>query len=225
MTNQFIQILSTVAIPLLFAITVHEAAHGFVASKLGDKTALILGRVTLNPIKHIDLIGTIFLPLMMLYLGGFVFGWAKPVPINWQNLQHPKRDSALVAIAGPVSNLMMALIWALICKIIIFFVNSNLSNSLEIISITTVLYNASKFGIMINCALIILNMIPIPPLDGSRIVSSLLPTKANIYYNSIEPYGIWILLGLFVAGLLQRVLLPMIELLNLLILNLFGVPL
>lgn len=217
--------LSTVAIPLLFAITVHEAAHGFVASKLGDNTALSMGRVTLNPLKHIDPIGTILLPLMMLYLGGFIFGWAKPVPVNWSNLRHPKRDAALVALAGPMSNFIMALLWALIAKSIIIAISYKLFVTPIAINTTMIIYKTSQFGIMINCALMLLNMIPIPPLDGSRLVSSVLPTKASIYYNSIEPYGIWILLGLFVAGLLQRVLLPMIQSLTELISHWVGLPL
>lgn len=209
--NQFIQIFSIVAIPLLFAITVHEAAHGFVASKLGDNTALMMGRVTLNPLKHIDPIGTILLPMLMIYLGGFVFGWAKPVPVNWQNLNHPKRDAALVAIAGPLSNLVMIFVWALIAKLIIMASDNTLQNTIVLTDIRTIVYASAKFGIMINCALMILNLIPIPPLDGSRVVSSFLPSKLSGYYNSIERYGIWIVLALFVSGFLQWILLPAVQ--------------
>lgn len=221
--NQFLQIISIAAVPMLFAITLHEAAHGYIASKLGDKTALMMGRVTLNPIKHIDPIGTILLPMVMFYLGGIIFGWAKPVPVNWQNLNNPKRDAALVAAAGPFSNLIMALIWALIAKLTVISNGDIFPSELLFTNIPAILYAMAKFGIMINSALMLLNLIPIPPLDGSRVVSSVLPAKISVYYNSIEPYGIWVLLGLLVVGVLQKILLPAIQYLTGFITLLFGI--
>jgi Zn-dependent protease len=180
--------ISVAIIPVLFAITVHEAAHGFVAFKLGDPTAKMLGRLTLNPLKHIDPIGTILVPLVMFYLGGFIFGWAKPVPINQRYFKHKRRDIALTAIAGPLSNFLMAAFWALILH---FFANRNLPVTLM-----------CEIGILINCVLFILNLIPIPPLDGSRVVSSLLPFRISYYYDRLAPYGFFILLGFYFLGLL-----------------------
>lgn len=201
-----IHIISVIILPLLFAITLHEAAHGWVASKLGDKTALMMGRVTLNPIKHIDWFGTVILPLVMLVVTKFTFafGWAKPVPVTWQNLRHPRRDMALVGIAGPAANLLMALLWAAIAKIALVWGTGATSNA----AIETVRFfvYAGIFGIQINIILMILNLIPIPPLDGSRIVSSILPPRLSYHYDKIEPYGIWILLGLLVLGILGKVI-------------------
>lgn len=190
-----IQTICIAAIPLIFAITLHEAAHGWVASKLGDQTASIMGRVSLNPLKHIDPIGTVFLPLIMLTLGGFIFGWAKPVPVAWQNLRNPKRDMALVAIAGPGANLAMAFLWALVAKLS-HFIFINPSNHEFIRATAAFIHFSSHFGIMINCALLVINLIPIPPLDGSRVVSSFLSPQAAKKYERVEPYGIWIFLGL-----------------------------
>lgn len=191
--------IALVALPLIFAVTLHEAAHGWIANKLGDRTAFMMGRVTLNPIKHIDIYGTIVIPILMLLLSNFkfLFGWAKPVPVTWSNLRHPRRDMALVALAGPFANFIMALIWAGIAKIALFPQTA-----------VPALVNALKFfaaagivGIQINCILLILNLVPIPPLDGSRVVSAILPPRLAYKYDLIEPYGIWILLGLiFVFG-------------------------
>lgn len=209
-------------IPLIFAITLHEAAHGWVASKLGDKTALMLGRVTLNPVKHIDLLGTIILPILMLFIGGFVFGWAKPVPVSWQNLRHPRRDMALVAVAGPLMNLLMALLWAIVAKISYLVLHDGITYE-WLRTTMNFLQLAAIFGIGINCILLILNLLPIPPLDGSRIISSLLPPGAAHAYERIEPYGIWILLGLFALGVLSKLLLPLVFVLMTLIKSLFGI--
>lgn len=203
-----IQALSIAILPLIFAITLHEAAHGWVANKCGDKTAFMLGRVSLNPIKHIDLLGTIILPIIMLWLGGFIFGWAKPVPVSWQNLHRPRRDMALVALAGPFTNLLMALAWGLIAKLSIMF-QTDLNPTVKTIS--TFFLLSAKFGIMINCVLLVLNLLPIPPLDGSRVVSSLLPTPIANAYSRIEPYGIWILLALLLFGLLGTLLWPPVK--------------
>ncbi len=188
-------------IPVIFAITVHEVAHGWVASKLGDNTAKMLGRLTLNPFKHIDLFGTILLPGLLLLLGGFVFGWAKPVPVNWQNLRHPRRDMAFVAAAGPMANLAMAIIWCLLGR-----VGLSLGGDMG-----GILLAMSKAGIMINAVLLLLNLIPLPPLDGSRVVSSLLSPTVAAQYNRIEPYGFWVILLLLVTGVLSTILMPPLQ--------------
>lgn len=187
-----IHLLAVLILPLLFAITLHEAAHGWVANKLGDKTALMMGRVTLNPFKHIDLFGTIIFPILMLLFSNFLFGWAKPVPVTWQNLRKPRRDMALVAIAGPGANLVMAVIWLVIGKIALVWGHGAISSAAQ--TTTSFFVLAGFYGVYINIILMILNLIPIPPLDGSRIVSSLLPPRLAYKYEKIEPYGIWILL-------------------------------
>ena len=220
--NTAMQLIAIAAIPLIFAITLHEAAHGWVASKFGDKTALMLGRVTLNPAKHIDPIGTIVFPIITLLLSGFIFGWAKPVPINYHNLNNPKRDMLFVALAGPVSNLLMAIFWAIIAKLTLMVFISDVHPVLK--TTATFIHLSAQFGILINCLLLVLNLIPIPPLDGSRVVSSLLPANAAYYYEKIEPYGIWIILGLLVFGILGHVLWPPIRHLVTLISTLFGIP-
>ncbi len=184
--------ISIVILPLIFAITLHEAAHGYVAKRFGDQTAYMLGRVTLNPIKHIDLFGTIILPIGMLIFTGFMFGWAKPVPVNWSQLRNPRRDMAIVALAGPFANLIMAFMWAGIAKIAIM---SHPTSSI-MQSVAQYFQYAGSYGILINCLLLALNLIPIPPLDGSRVVSAILPPRLARKYDLIEPYGIWILLGL-----------------------------
>src|SRR3990167_8705192 len=196
--SSLIQLICIAAIPLIFAITLHEAAHGWIASKLGDQTASIQGRVSLNPARHIDLFGTIILPLTMLILGGFIFGWAKPVPIAWQNLRNPRRDMALVAIAGPGANLLMAILWGVIAKIShIIFLHPGIEHTMH--PIGAFIHYAALFGIMINCVLLVINLIPLPPLDGSRIVTALLPPALARKYNRLEMYGIWIFLGLLIV--------------------------
>ena len=191
-------------LPVLFAVTVHEVAHGWVASRLGDKTALMLGRLSLNPIKHIDMVGTIIVPFLSLMLGGFVFGWAKPVPVDYRNLHHPRRDAALVAIAGPVSNLLMAIFWAFIAKLGVIMLDPQSTT----FSPALFLEYAGRAGISINLVLMILNLLPIPPLDGSRVVSSLLsPRLANVY-DAIEPYGFFILALLIFTKVLSSILGP-----------------
>lgn len=195
--NSLIQLVCIAAIPLIFAVTLHEAAHGWIASQLGDQTASIQGRVSLNPLRHIDLFGTVILPLMMLALGGFIFGWAKPVPIAWQHLRNPRRDMALVALAGPGANLIMAILWGIIAKIShLIFINSHLHEIMH--STALFIHLTSRFGIMINCVLMIINLIPIPPLDGSRVVSSILSPHLARKYERIESYGIWIFLALII---------------------------
>lgn len=189
------------ALPVLFAITVHEVAHGWIALRLGDKTAMMLGRLTLNPLKHIDPIGTVLLPLVMLMLGGFIFGWAKPVPVTWENLKHPKRDMALVAAAGPLANLLMALLWALIMKLGYILVPGTGS-------VGQLLIYMGGAGIFINIVLMVLNLLPLPPLDGSRVVSSFLPGPVAWKFNRIENYGFLILIVLLATGLLGQIIGP-----------------
>lgn len=214
-----IQKIAIMAVPLIFAITLHEAAHGWVAMKFGDTTALMMGRVTLNPAKHIDPIGTILLPLIMLFFSNFIFGYAKPVPVNWQHLKNPRRDMALVALAGPGANLLMALLWAAIARLTYTPIDPNSG-----ITALLFLHLVAIFGIHINILLMILNLIPIPPLDGSRVVSSLLPPKAAIAYERIEPYGIWILLLLLIVGALTVILLPPAHFVIGSIKSIFGIP-
>jgi Zn-dependent protease len=218
--DQAVQSVAVAILPLIFAITLHEAAHGWVASKCGDKTALMMGRVTLNPVKHIDLLGTIIIPMALLFIGGFIFGWAKPVPVAWQNLKHPRRDMVLVALAGPATNLLMAFIWAAVAKCaLLYFINSSQP---WIATTGQFLQAAAGFGILINCVLLVLNLLPIPPLDGSRVISSILPAKAAHLYEKVEAFGIWILLGLLAFGVLSLILWPPIKLLSRWILNLFN---
>lgn len=199
-----IQKIAISIIPILFAITVHEVSHGWIADKLGDPTARMMGRLTLNPIKHIDPIGTILVPGILLLLGGFIFGWAKPVPITWQNLKHPRRDTALVAVAGPLSNLIMAILWAILFR-------TALGMHPQPINFAYALLVMSQIGVTINIILMVLNLIPIPPLDGSRVVSSLIPPKAAYQYERIEPYGFFILLGLLFTGILQYIMMPFVR--------------
>jgi len=189
------------ALPVLFAITVHEVAHGWVAKKLGDPTAMMLGRLTLNPIKHIDPIGTVVVPVALMLLGGFIFGWARPVPVTWENLKNPKRDMALVAIAGPFANLLMAIAWALIMKLG-FMLGGDAS------WLAWPLIYMGGAGIVINAILMRLNLLPIPPLDGGRVLAGLLPGPWAWQLSRIEPYGLMIMVGLLATGMLGKILGP-----------------
>lgn len=202
--SQLIPTLAIWALPVLFAITVHEAAHGWAAKQLGDPTAQMLGRLSFNPLKHIDPLGTIIVPAVLLMLGGFLFGWAKPVPVTWENLKNPKRDMALVAAAGPGANFLMALFWALMMKVAIFF-----SGVLPWAS--QPLYYMGQAGIQINVILMVLNLLPIPPLDGGRVATGLLPGRASYYLSQVEPYGLLILLGLLATGYLSILISPAIN--------------
>ena len=189
------------AIPILFAITVHEVAHGWVASKLGDQTAKQLGRLTLNPIKHIDPIGTILVPIVLSTFGGFIFGWAKPVPVDWRNLRKPKRDMAWVAIAGPCANLLMVLLWAGLIKLILVTGDGSSGPVMALLEM-------AKIGVQINAFLMILNLLPLPPLDGSRILTALLPPLWAYRFNQLERVGLILILVLLATGLLLKILLP-----------------
>ena len=214
--NNIIQTLAVYALPVIFAITIHEAAHGYVAQRLGDPTAAMLGRVTLNPLKHIDPIGTILMPVALLLLtkGAFVFGYAKPVPVRFDQLRHPKRDMISVAAAGPVSNLIQALLWGMLLVVLVgletqerFFVAM------------------AQAGVLVNVLLAVFNLFPVPPLDGGRVLVGLLPTRAAIAVSRIEPYGFFIVVALVLAGVLSTLwIMPLTEL-TLALLNLLVAPL
>ncbi len=205
-------------IPLVFAVTLHEVAHGCVANMLGDDTAKVQGRLTINPLKHIDPLGTIIIPGMLLLLSGIAFGYAKPVPVTWQKLRHMPRDMALVALAGPGANLLMALLWAVLVKL-------TLPITLAGSYFSFVMTNMAIMGMQINVALLILNLIPIPPLDGSRVVLSFLRGQAARFYVRIEPYGFFILLALLFLGLLSKLITPFFIYLLHLIDQLIGISL
>jgi Zn-dependent protease len=204
-----IQKIAIFAIPVIFAITLHEAAHGFIAMKFGDKTAWMLGRVTANPLKHIDPIGTVGLPLFLLLMsrlsGGpaFLFGWAKPVPVNFSALRHPKRDMIWVAAAGPGANLLMALLWGGLIQV---------GHVMQGTFVGAPLVLMGGAGIFINVILAALNLIPLPPLDGGRIAVGLLPRGPAIALARIEPYGFFILIALMFTGFLGIFMTPLINL-------------
>ena len=191
------------AVPIIFAITVHEVAHGWVASKLGDPTAKLAGRLTLNPVKHIDPLGTIVVPLVMIVLTPFAFGWAKPVPVDWRNLDSPRRDMALVAAAGPGANIVMLLLWTLLLSVVF-------TEGIAVSYQENLLIEMAKVGIIINIVLIALNMLPLPPLDGSRIVTAFLSPAAAYKYNLLERWGLPILVVLIFTGVLGKILHPLI---------------
>ncbi len=201
------------AIPILIAITFHEVAHGYVAYRLGDKTAWAMGRLTLNPIKHIDPFGTVLLPLMLLIFtrGGVVFGYAKPVPISPINFTNPKRDMAITGVAGPVTNILLALVSVLIYKYLLPIMAMVSPDSV----VETVLKPLSamfSYSIMINVFLACFNLIPIPPLDGGRLAVGLLPPGPSIALSRLEPYGFIILIILIATGLYRLFVLPLYEL-------------
>jgi Zn-dependent protease len=199
-----IQQIAVWSLPIILAITLHEAAHAFAAYKFGDNTAKNEGRLSLNPIKHIDPIGTVALPVILLVLNtGFIFGWAKPVPVNWFNLHNPRRDMALVAIAGPLANLFMAIFWIIILAIGLLL-SSNYPQAEYLI------YTGNA-GIIINLIFMILNLLPILPLDGGRVLNSLLPPPLAEKYSLSEPYGLFILIALLFSGALTAVLWPVIS--------------
>ncbi|HEV8256529.1 MAG TPA: site-2 protease family protein [Casimicrobiaceae bacterium] len=195
------------AVPVVLAITLHEAAHGYVARRFGDQTAYMLGRVTLNPLKHIDPIGTIAVPGFLIALSVltraplFIFGWAKPVPVNFGNLHHPKRDMLWVAGAGPFANFLMAVGWAILLK---SAVPGGLIDS-------DGLFEMAKAGIDVNLVLMALNLLPIPPLDGGRIALSLLPGPLAYRYSRLEPYGFMVVILLLVTGVLNYLMLPVMR--------------
>jgi Zn-dependent protease len=201
MELSLIQKITVYALPVIFAITVHEAAHGYVARHFGDMTAAAAGRISFNPLRHIDPIGTVLVPILTMLAGGILFGWAKPVPVNFGRLRHPKRDMLWVAAAGPASNLVMAMLWALALKFTPAFPEA----------IATPLALMAQAGIMINVVLMVLNLFPLPPLDGGRIAVSLLPQPLAWKYAQIERYGFLILIVLLFTGILGKILGPFIN--------------
>ena len=189
---QIIQTVAIYAIPVLFAITVHEAAHGYAARHYGDNTAYMLGRITLNPLKHIDPLGTIAMPLLLYFAtsGSFLFGYAKPVPVNFGRLRHPKRDMIWVALAGPGANLVQAILWVVLGYLMV-------AAGVE----ERFFLEMARAGLMVNLVMFAFNLFPLPPLDGGRILVGLLPMRAAIGLSRVEPYGFFIVLALVVSGI------------------------
>lgn len=202
------QVVVVSILPILFAITVHEVAHGWVAKRFGDPTAQRLGRLTLNPFKHIDPVGTVLVPALLLLLkAGFLFGWAKPVPVTWENLRHPKRDMVFVAIAGPAANLLMAFFWGAVAKLA-----TVLPASADWAAVPLQLMG--EIGITINVLLMVFNLLPLPPLDGGRVAVGLLPGPLAWQLSRVEPYGFFILLGLMAFGILWFIIQPLVNLMT-----------
>jgi Zn-dependent protease len=201
--NNLVQTVLIYALPVLFAITIHEAAHGYVARALGDNTAFVLGRVTLNPIKHVDPMGTIVMPLLLYFAtgGAFLFGYAKPVPVNFAQLRHPKRDMVWVALAGPASNFVQALLWAIAYTLLVG-AGVNERFFLEM----------CKAGVLVNLVMWAFNLFPLPPLDGGRVLTGLLPRRMASSFSRIEPWGFFIVMALVLVGIVSRWWLrPLIE--------------
>ncbi|MDB4040216.1 site-2 protease family protein [Methylophilaceae bacterium] len=207
-----IQKITAYALPIIFAITVHEAAHGYAARYFGDMTAHYLGRISLNPLKHIDPVGTIILPALTVMLGGILFGWAKPVPVNFSNLRNPKKNMMWVALAGPFSNLLMAIFWTFLYARLQLFPDSSVF----------FLQEMALAGIQINLILMVLNMLPIPPLDGGRVAVSLLPYPWSSYIENLERYGLFIIIFLLFSGVLGSILFPIINISKTIIFTIFG---
>ncbi|WP_416189277.1 site-2 protease family protein [Neisseria sp. CCUG17229] len=199
-------------LPVLLAITVHEAAHGYAARYWGDPTAEQMGRLTLNPLAHIDPIGTIVVPAVLFFTTGFMFGWAKPVPVIPRNFRDTRLGMRTVAIAGPLSNLVMAFGWGLVAVAAVYAPESY----------QFPMSKMAQFGISINAVLFVLNMLPVPPLDGGRFVDSFLPAKQSMQYRKIEPYGTWIILILLMTGVLWTIIGPMVNLIMSLVAGFVG---
>lgn len=193
--SNLIQTVLIYALPVIFAITIHEAAHGYVARHFGDNTAYMLGRVTLNPLKHIDPIGTILMPIMLYFAtsGAFLFGYAKPVPVNFGHLRHPKRDMIWVALAGPASNFVQAILWALfLVALVAFGIQERFFMEM------------ARAGVLVNLVMWAFNLFPLPPLDGGRVLAGLLPRgNAQVLLARIEPFGFFIVMGLVIAGIVS----------------------
>ena len=202
--NQLIQTIAIYALPVLFAITLHEAAHGYVARHFGDMTAFAQRRISLNPLRHIDIVGTIVVPLVILLLSGgrFLFGWAKPIPVNYSALRKPKQHMALVAAAGPGANLAMAIGWGMLLKFGLLLPEN---------SYTEPMLRMAQAGVLVNLVFMFLNLLPILPLDGGRIVASLLPNRMSWQYSKLEPWGLPLLLVLLATNLLDAVLNPLVD--------------
>lgn len=210
----FIQNLAAMALPLLFGVTFHEVAQGYAALYCGDKTAKMSGRLSLNPLQHIDLIGTIILPILCLMLGGMLFGWAKPIPIDSRQFKHWRRDTIIVSLAGPMANFFMAIAFALVLKlgVVLSAHPSGASYALQIMG---------DYGIILNLFLMVFNLIPVPPLSGGRIVLALLPPPMAMQYRRVEHYAMWIVLILLLVGV-GRILLIPVQILHATILQWVG---
>lgn len=217
--GRIIFLITAGALPVLFAITLHEVAHGWVANKLGDPTAKMLGRLTINPLKHIDPVGTVILPMIMLVVSlatvgqPFAFGWAKPIPVNTRNLKHPRRDMAIVAAGGPTANFLMAIFWAIMLGIF----GHLISDPAQARGFLTM----AQIGLIFNLILMVLNLVPIPPLDGGRVLTGLVPRNVADVLERIEPYGFFIVFGLLFLGVLDRILGPMVASLYSLLVSVF----
>lgn len=200
--DDIIQKIAIYSIPLIFAITLHEAAHAFAARRFGDNTAYMLGRMTLNPLKHIDPIWTILIPVITLLFTPFAFGAAKPVPVNFGALRNPKTDSIYVAAAGPLANLAMMVGWAIVARIML---------SVPVSLPVEYMFLVAKAGVFVNALLMVFNLFPILPLDGGRIIAGLLPDNMAQPYSRLEPYGMFIVIGLLVTGVFGQVLGPLVQ--------------
>lgn len=212
--NTFLTIVSVSAIPILLAITLHEVSHGRVARHFGDRTAEAQGRLSLNPLRHIDPVGTVLVPALLLWMGGLLFGWAKPVPVDPRNLRRPRKDMVWVAAAGPASNIVMALGWAIVLSIAQRRGGGTVAEWLQVMA---------SIGVSINLLLAVFNMLPIPPLDGGRVLANLLPPgPVSRLMARIEPFGLFIVLGLLVTGVLFFLLSRPIGALEDLLLGLVG---
>jgi Zn-dependent protease len=214
--SPFLKNISIYAIPLLLAITLHEVAHGWTARYFGDRTAEMLGRLSLNPLRHIDPIGTLLVPGLLLAVGGPLFGWAKPVPVATSALRNPRRAMILVALAGPAANLLMAALW---CAVLAAAARVNVNQTLDFW-----IDSMAQAGILTNVILAVFNLLPVPPLDGGRVLAGLLPPRAAARLEKIEPFGLFVVLGLSVLGMFSWLFNPAFRAVGHVILALMGTP-
>jgi Zn-dependent protease len=214
--SPFLKNISIYAIPALLAITLHEVAHGWTARYFGDRTAEMLGRLSLNPLRHIDPIGTVLVPGLLLAVGGPLFGWAKPVPVATSALRNPRRAMIVVALAGPAANLLMAALW---CGVLAAAARVNVNQTLDFW-----IDSMAQAGILTNVILAVFNLLPVPPLDGGRVLAGLLPPRAAARLEKIEPFGLFVVLGLSVLGMFSWLFNPAFRAVGHVILALMGTP-
>jgi Zn-dependent protease len=214
--SSFVRLLTVAVIPVLFGITVHEVAHGWMAKQFGDRTAELLGRLTLNPLKHIDPVGTVIVPLLLAWMGGFIFGWARPVPVNPSSLRNPKRHMIAVAAAGPAANLLMALGWAVVFRVADSFADGPGGAP-------AFFTRMAGLGLTFNVLLMVFNLLPLPPLDGGRVLRGLLPEALGRRLDAFEPYGLIMIFALLALGILNQILGPLVVAVEDLVLSLAGV--